>query len=238
MKVPGVVYDSPNTYTAAQQRQLRLIPPALAFTFRTLYRLNRVDVRGATLFDETLSRHGRALIALWHETTGMLLCHHRNRNFHSTASFSFDGELAARTVSCFGAECVRGSSSRGGSIALDQLERALENGVAAAGLTMDGPRGPRRIAKPGLAILAARTQTWIVPNAAAATRNMRLKSWDRFLIPKPFGRIVIAFGEPIPPPPDSSPEAVEATRLVIQNSLNTLQRELEESVRDVQDVAQ
>lgn len=236
MKVPGVVYDSPQTFSVKQRRKLRYIPPMIALTYRSLYRMNRVEVRDAHYLEEPIDRDGRALIALWHESTGVLLCHHRRRNFHSTASFSFDGELAARTVSYFGAECVRGSSSQGGSLALDQLEEALHRGVRAAGLTMDGPRGPRRVAKPGLAILAARTQTCIVPNAVAATRCTRLRSWDRFLIPKPFGRIIVAFGPPIPPPADTSAEAIEETRTAAESALNTLHDKLEESVGDVQDV--
>lgn len=236
MKLPNVQYDSPATFNAAQRRKLRFAPPVLAYSFRTLYALNRHEVRNAHHLNDTINEKGRALLAIWHETTGILLCHHRKRNFHSTASFSFDGEMAARTVSWFGAECVRGSSSQGGSNALAQLENALHCGVTAAGLTLDGPRGPRRVAKPGLAILAARTQTWIVPNACVASRNIRLRSWDRFLIPKPFGRIIVAFAEPIPPPADTSHEAVEETRAQIELSLRGLHQELEEAVQDVQDV--
>src|SRR5690606_15894263 len=99
------------------------------------------------------------------------------------------GELAARIVTHFDLRAVRGSSSRGGADALNQLQQAMALG-AGVGFTLDGPRGPRRKAKLGAAIIAARTGAIIVPNAFAVSRAWRLRSWDRLPIPKPFSRVL------------------------------------------------
>ena len=106
------------------------------------------------------------------------------------------------------------------------MEKVLGK-VPAVGLTLDGPRGPRRVAKAGIAILAARTQTPLVPVAAALDRAWRLRSWDRFMIPKPFARVIYAFAEPIAPPAEDTPEAVEAVRLQVELALNALHDEIE-----------
>lgn len=226
MRLPGIQYDSPLQFTRKQRLILAIVPPLIARIYKLLgatclRRLVRPDI-----FEDMLEARGTALLALWHESTGILACYFVGRNFHSTASYSFDGELAARAVHCFGAETVRGSSSRGGSLALDQMEKVLGK-VPAVGLTLDGPRGPRRVAKAGIAILAARTQTPIVPVAAALDRAWRMRSWDRFMVPKPFARVVYAFAEPIAPPADDTPEAVEAVRLQVEQSLNALHDEIE-----------
>src|SRR5690606_29300440 len=161
-----------------------VLPPSIAWVYRSIAVTCRVRLQTPDHLEETLARDGRALLALWHETTGILLWYYRGRNFHSTASYSFDGELAARVVHQFGAECVRGSSCRGGKLALDEMQKVVGQ-VPCVGITLDGPRGSRRVSKPGIAVLAARTQTAIVPVAATATRAWRTRSWDRFWIPKP-----------------------------------------------------
>jgi len=226
VRVPGIQYDSPLQFTFKQRMILAVVPPLVARTYKALGSTCRREYRRTDIFEDMLAARGTALLALWHESTGILACYFQGRNFHSTASYSFDGELAARAVHCFGAETVRGSSSRGGSLALDQMEEVLGK-VPAVGLTLDGPRGPRRVAKAGIAILAARTQTPIVPVAAALDRAWRLRSWDRFMIPKPFARVIYAFAEPIAPPPVDTPEAVEIVRLQVEQSLNALHDEIE-----------
>jgi len=229
VRVPGICYDSPNTFSRAQRVQLAVLPPIAAGLYKFLGWTCQREIRGQEYFEQQLAGGGTALLALWHETTGILACLHQGRNFHSTASFSFDGELAARMVHYFGAECVRGSSSRGGSQALQEMEKVLGK-VPAVGITLDGPRGPRRIAKPGLAILAARTQTPIVPNAAALSRCWRMRSWDRFMVPKPFARVIYAFAPPIAPPATDHPDDVEPVRLEIEAALNRLHDDIERAL--------
>ncbi|MBI1320131.1 MAG: DUF374 domain-containing protein [Candidatus Hydrogenedens sp.] len=226
MKLPGLVYDSPNRFTFKQRVQLALIPPAISYLYGGLASSCRWEVRNQHRMEQVIGHYGSVTLGVWHETTGMLLSLHKGRNFHSTASYSFDGELAARVCHYFGAETVRGSSSKGGSLALDQMEKAVPL-VPCVGLTMDGPRGPRRVAKPGVAILAARTQRPIVPNACVVQPAWRTRSWDQFMIPKPFARVICDFGEPIPPPPSEDRDDIEFTRLQVEQSLNAITEALE-----------
>lgn len=226
MKLPELVYTSPVQFTRKQRMQLAVIPPVASALAKALCAFNRCEVRNAHYLSETLDEHGMAIVGIWHETALMAAAHHRGNNFHALTSYSFDGELAARLLACYGIESVRGSSSRGGSAGLHQLEKALPL-VRVVGLTMDGPRGPHREAKPGVAILAARTGAPIVPNAFVASRCWRLRTWDRFPVPKAFGTIVCAFGEPIFAPEVTTPESIEETRLQVQNALNALHAEIE-----------
>lgn len=235
MRLPGLIYDSPYKFSLKQRIMLRLLPAPIAMTMRALYRSNRIETRGMEHWNGTIERHGRIIVAIWHESMALGGCQFSGQNFHTLTSYSFDGEMAARVVRCLKIEAVRGSSSRGGHEALQELEKAVKL-VPCVGFTLDGPRGPRRIAKPGIAILAGRTATPVIPLAFALTKSWRLRSWDRFPIPKPFGRIICAIGEPIPPPPDDSPEAVEKARLEIQTRLNILHQSIELEIGDIQTI--
>jgi len=188
-------------------------------------RTNRFEVRGEEHFTTTMAAHGAALCGVWHEVLALAAWHYRDTGYHTLTSYSFDGELAARVARRLGIEAVRGSSSRGGLAALAQLERALEL-AKGVGLTVDGPRGPRHQVKVGIAMLAAKTGIPIVPCSFAASRSWRLNSWDRFIVPKPFGRVICAYGPPIAPPADSSPEAIEAVRSSVETSLKALDKGL------------
>lgn len=226
MSVPGVDYSNPQTFSLKQRVLLAIVPPVFAMLYRALAWTWRWEVRHRDRWEGIIEREGLALLAVWHESTVIFLQLHSGRNVHSAASPSFDGELAARVMRRFDIGMVRGSSSRGGGFALDNLLRAAPH-VPAIGLTVDGPRGPRRVAKPGIAVLSARLQKPIAANACTAYPVWRLRSWDRLMIPKPFARIVATFAEEIPPPPTDSPEDVEATRLLVEKTLTRLHDELD-----------
>ncbi len=102
------------------------------------------------------------------------------------------------------------------------------------GWTLDGPRGPRREAKAGIAYVAARTGFPIIPNAFAVSKSWRLNSWDRMPIPKPGARIICSFGAPIDPPPDTSAAAIEKTRMEVESALNRLHADIEREAGDIQ----
>lgn len=181
---------------------------------------------GLAHWDAVMKSHGRVIIAIWHESMGLSACHFRGSGYHTLTSYSFDGEMAARVVRRFGMLAVRGSSSRGGAEAVRSLAAALEH-VPAVGFTLDGPKGPRRVAKAGVAVLAARTQTPIIPFAITVAPSWRLNSWDRLPVPKPFSRIVSAFGPAVVAPGDDSEEKVEEVRAQIEASLNELHADLD-----------
>lgn len=135
---------------------------------------------------------GPTVFAFWHRC--LLACAHRFRGLDIAIliSPSFDGELIARTVELLGFKAIRGSSSRGGAVGLRNMQAAYAAGHRCA-FTADGPRGPKFMAKPGAAQLAQSTGTWVGCFYALPERAWELKSWDRFLIPKPFSRVVLTW---------------------------------------------
>jgi len=133
------------------------------------------------------------IFSLWHGHLLPLLWHHRGQAVSILISEHRDGELIARTAQWLGYGLVRGSTTRGGERALLALVRELDAGREVA-ITPDGPRGPARAFAPGALIAAQRSRSPILPVAASADRAWRLSSWDRFVIPKPFARITVAYG--------------------------------------------
>src|SRR5207302_4298229 len=132
----------------------------------------------------------------WHGELLPLLWTHRNRKVAVMISEHRDGELVARVARSLGFRLVRGSTSRGAARALLNASRELEAGFDVA-VTVDGPRGPAHTVAPGVLVISQRTSAPMVPVGASASRSWRLKSWDRFMIPKPFARVTVAYGDPI-----------------------------------------
>ena len=152
----------------------------------------------------------RVIFTLWHGELLPLLWQHRREGVAVVISEHRDGEIIAQIAERLGYTTVRGSTSRGGGRALIGLMRAVEAGHDAA-VTPDGPRGPAHVFAPGAAIASQRTGAPLVPVRASATRAWRLKSWDRFLIPKPFATVRVAYGAPTPVDAASPREAAEQT---------------------------
>jgi len=227
VKNSGAPREHPAPYSFKQKLILRCLPPIIVAAYKALAATcSKERPRGSAISTDLLQENACAIIALWHEVLGLAAFCFRNRGYCTLTSKSYDGELAARAVRCFGIEAVRGSSSRAGLQALHELERVLEHG-GVVGLTVDGPKGPRRKAKPGVAMLSARSGVPIIPVAFTARPGWRLGTWDKLVVPKPFGRIVQACGQLIPPPESGSREAIEETRLRVEKALDALHQELE-----------
>ena len=135
------------------------------------------------------------IFALWHGQLLPLLWHHREEGVLILISEHRDGELLARAAESLGYGLIRGSSTRGGERALISLVRELQAGHEVA-ITPDGPRGPARTFASGALVAAQRSDSFILPVSASADRAWRLRSWDRFMIPKPFARVTVAYGAP------------------------------------------
>ncbi len=123
-------------------------------------------------------------------------------------SQSRDGEFIAHIVRILGWEPVRGSSSRGGREALAKLKELALSGYK-IGHIVDGPKGPFGVVKPGLLRIAQATGLPIVPTITSAQKRWILGSWDKFMIPKLFSRVIIRFGKPIYVSPDLTEEVFE-----------------------------
>ena len=185
-----------------------MVPVVGAMMVRLVGATLRVRVVGAEQV-ETYWRQRRAVIyVVWHAR--LLLVPWLNARLRRThgartpmvlASQSRDGELVTRYVGRFGLPVVRGSSSRGGASSLRALVAALRRGDDVA-IVPDGPRGPREQLQPGVIALAALTRAPVVPLAVGVHPSHRLRSWDRFVVPLPFARCVLAFGPAIRVDPD------------------------------------
>ncbi len=160
-------------------------------------------------------RPGALLFALWHGEHFPVLLAYRDRGIVVITSQSKDGEILTRILQRFGYRCIRGSSTRGGTRALVDLTRAVQQHHDAT-LAVDGPKGPRHQVKPGILLLAKLTGCPIVPALVVNRRAWRIRSWDRYEIPKPFSRCEIHMGEPMFVPGDADDAALESLREVLQ----------------------
>ena len=164
------------------------------------------------------------ILALWHGRILSATLYFRDRGVVAMTSENFDGEWVARLMRRFGYRAARGSTSRGGSRALAQLRREMAEGYPAA-FTVDGPRGPARVAQPGAAWLASATGNPIVPFHIEAREFWTVKSWDRHQVPKPGTTLGIAIGAPIQVAPKADDAIIEAGRIAVEKSLLSLEEQ-------------
>ena len=166
------------------------------------------------------------LAAMWHGRMLALmpLRHHRGRWLGVLVSPSDDGSLAAVALRHFRYRIVRGSLSRGGSAALRSMQDLLDHGGQLV-ITPDGPRGPRHTMNVGLAWLSRATGAPILPVACAVDRAWRLGSWDRFVVPKPFARVHVHYGEPILVPADADDAVLEVVAAGLRQRLLAAERD-------------
>lgn len=169
---------------------LWLGPPILRLLART-WRITRIGAENL----ESSEGEGK-IIALWHGRILVPLAHHARRGWSVLISRSGDGDITSLVVERFGYRTIRGSSSRGGAHALRGMLKALRTGSVLV-ITPDGPRGPRHSVDPGLVWIARASGFAVLPCGAVCDRAWRMKSWDRFTIPKPWARVVFVYGSPI-----------------------------------------
>ena len=159
-----------------------------------------------------------AVYVFWHRGVIPACYHFRGRDIAVMTSRSFDGEYIARIISNFGYRPVRGSSSRGAVRALLGMHTEIEQGRAVC-FTIDGPRGPRFVAKPGPVPLARNTQTPIVAFHIAC-RAWVLNSWDRMMIPKPFSRALLRISALVRVPADADNASLDRYHREMQAALD------------------
>jgi lysophospholipid acyltransferase (LPLAT)-like uncharacterized protein len=163
----------------------------------------------------------RIILTFWHDRIVLATWFWRRRGIVVMTSKSFDGEYIARFIQQFGYGAARGSSKRGGQEALDVMADCLAHGIDAA-FTIDGPRGPRYVAKHGAVRLAAMSGQPILPFCIAPRRFWTVGSWDRLQIPRPFTRAVMLVGEPIHVDPNGGDAALARAQEALQGSLDAL----------------
>lgn len=166
------------------------------------------------------------IFAAWHRDIWMALYLLRGHGLAISVSLSRDGDRVEALLRRMGfARSPRGSSSRGAAALLREMIRTLRRGRD-AGILPDGPRGPAGVAQPGAVALARLSGAPVVPVALAAAPCWRFSSWDRGVLPKPFARVRLRYGEPLLVPPGCSPEDLEAARRTLESRLHRLCNEL------------
>jgi lysophospholipid acyltransferase (LPLAT)-like uncharacterized protein len=180
---------------AGVDARTRLIARLGALLIGALARTWRVRVVGREPVDALRAAGRPVAFAFWHGQMLPLVWQHRDEGVAILVSSHRDGEIIARIIHRFGFRTVRGSSSRGAGRALLGLVRELQAGREVA-VTPDGPRGPARRFAAGAIVAAQRAAAPVIPVSAHASRAWRLGSWDRFMIPKPFARVTVAYGPP------------------------------------------
>jgi hypothetical protein len=177
---------------------------------------------------EAVHESGRpALFAFWHGVLLPLTYICRRRRIQVLTSLHRDGEVISRVIEALGFEAVRGSSSRGSARGLvSMIARGVE-GLDIA-VTPDGPRGPARSVKRGVFYLAEKSGARLVPVGVGASRAWRLSSWDGFMIPQPFSRVSVVYGEPLAW--DES-DAFETKSALFEAAIDRANAEAEEAAR-------
>jgi lysophospholipid acyltransferase (LPLAT)-like uncharacterized protein len=160
----------------------------------------------------------------WHCAVIPATWYFRGRGMAVMTSRSFDGEYIARIIERFGFVAVRGSSSRGGSGALLGMNRVLANGHIAA-FTIDGPRGPRFVAKPGPVLLAKMSGVPILCFYLAAEHPWILRSWDAMMVPRPFSKVHVRWTKLIHVPAEATGEEMKQYHQQMQESLERARRD-------------
>ncbi len=187
-------------FSRKQRALLAVVPPLATLLLRVLCFTLRFETRAEISALPADHFPGPDIYAFWHRCLLLAAYQYRNLGIRILISQSLDGELIARIVQRLGFVPVRGSSSRGGAAGLLALSRALAEGHKVA-ITVDGPKGPRYIAKPGAASVALRQakiqQQHISPFYLSPSRCWTLHSWDRFIIPKPFSRVTCFWTIPV-----------------------------------------
>jgi len=194
-------------YTRWQRFQIWLI----AFVGTLAIRLIGMTLRFSVFIEEggpTSFNTHPVILCFWHRAIFTATYAFRKQGIGVITSESFDGEYIARVISNFGYEPVRGSSSRGGVKALLWCRRLLEEQRTVAATT-DGPRGPVFIAKPGPVLLAKQTGIPLVGFHIALEDYWALRTWDRFMIPKPFSRAILCMSKQISVPFDVDANAAD-----------------------------
>jgi lysophospholipid acyltransferase (LPLAT)-like uncharacterized protein len=170
------------------------------------------------------------IFALWHGRLLPLTYLHRNQGVSTLISRSADGEYIARIVERWGYQAIRGSSSRGGGTALREIVKAARAGKSIA-VTPDGPRGPRQKLKRGVLTAAQLSGIPILPVSAGATRAWWIEGWDRFLVPKPFSRLYVHYGNLVYVPRDASEDQLVQIETDLEQALNRLTEQADADAR-------
>jgi len=193
----------------------------------------RVSIRGDRAIADLKKQQVPIVYIYWHRHIFFNVYKFKHTGARPLISLSADGEIISRIAREFGMEPIRGSSSRGGMRAFLKLLKAVRQEKSEILITADGPKGPARQIKDGTLVLAQKTGAAVVPIGWYASRvKIFHKTWDKFIIPRPFSRIVFAYDQPLMIPPDLGEEGLSNLKNRLQETLDNLEKMvIEESLQ-------
>ena len=210
-----------SAYPFKKRLLIRLADLAFYALISVLGRSARFEVEGWENHERVIEAGGLPIYCFWHDRILLGTYFFRRRRIVIMTSRSFDGEYIARFIQRFGYGAVRGSSSRGAVGALAEMVRLARLGRP-TGFSIDGPRGPRHVAKMGALLLAKKTGCPVLPFSLNPARCYRATSWDRLQIPFPFTRCLVRFAPPIHVAPDADDATLAAKRDELQRALDSV----------------
>lgn len=216
------------TMTWKRKLGYAIIRPIVKMVISIFWWTCRVDKIVGDEYAQKLIEKGEPIIpCYWHQmhifgSWYMRKLQKRGLKIGFLISPSVDGEVPAKIVESWGAVAIRGSSNRTGARALKDMYNTIIKDKVSPVTTSDGPTGPIHKFKQGAILLAQLTQSPMLPIAYMASHYWELKTWDKFIIPKPFSRIVITVGEPHYIDKKSNAEKMEEERIKMETDMNEL----------------
>jgi lysophospholipid acyltransferase (LPLAT)-like uncharacterized protein len=211
-----------SSYPAKERLLIRAADLAFFFLIKTIGSTIRWQVDGWNNWEAATSGERVPIYAFWHNRVFLSTYFWRQRGIVVMTSQSFDGEYIARFIQRFGYGAARGSSTRGAVGAVVEMARLMRAGRSTA-FTIDGPKGPRYVAKMGAVLLAKKTGQPILPFTITTESFWEArKSWDGFQVPKPFTRALVRIAPPIFVSPDADESSLNAKRDELQAALDAI----------------
>lgn len=206
----------------------RLIRWAAKLLILGVIKTCRVKITGFEHVEDLRRREQPIIYAYWHRHIFVTIYRFRNTGARPLISLSEDGEIVSQIGEAFGLNPIRGSSSKGGAKAFIRMQNAIREDNSEVLITADGPKGPVRQIKDGTIRLAQKTRAMVVPIAWHGARvKIFEKSWDRFKVPLPFGRITYAYGEPLEIPADASKEDYPRLKETLKAAIDRVEKTVE-----------
>jgi len=214
-------FASLSGYSLKERFLIRAADLAFFLAIKTIGKTVKFEIDGWENWEAAVSQDRIPIYTFWHDRVFLSTYFWQRRAIVVMTSRSFDGEYIARFIQRFGYGAARGSSSRGATGAIVEMARLMRAGCPAA-FTIDGPRGPRYVAKMGAVLLAKKTGNPVLPFTIAARTFWEGKSWDRYQVPKPFTRARVFIAPPIDVAGDIDDDGLNRKRDELQRALDEL----------------
>ncbi len=214
-------FDSLDKHSFGTRLFIRVADLAFYGLIRVIGLLVSFEVEGIEHIEAIESSGRKPIYCFWHDQIFLSTYYFRDRGIVVLTSQSRDGEYIARFIKRFGYGAVRGSSSRGGVAGLVEMIRLTRKGLP-MGLSVDGPKGPRHVAKSGAVMLAKKSGFPILPFAIRPQKYWTVNSWDKLVIPKPFTTAIVTIEKPIEVSADASEAEQEVKLVELQSTLDRL----------------